>query len=713
MNPPLIEPARRRPFAGTLLFLWMALVLLLYLKTILPLVNEVTPIRWSLPVIGWGTSYLWTCGKGLLVALWTGYLCLHIGKILLNRLAASDQLLLEERVVFSAALGIGVLSLGVLALGTLHLWKSTVFWVLGIGLTSLFLWKDVPSRRFTLLISWHPRNRVEKVGGIALFVLFLMIFFFCLTPEIFYDALHYHLAVPNLYRIAQRVYPMPNLMHSNFVQMPQLAYGWAITLGNALSAKLLHSAMGLLLALAYVSFGRRFLSAGSGVLSGLIFFSAPFVVMSTTSASVDVAASFYVFASAYALLLAFDVLPRPGMYFCAGILSGLAASCKPTLLPIPIVAALLIVWKERRHPQDTVKGVPLCAVFVAGALLAVFPWLLRQWVWYRNPVYPFGAVQGWGSPALDPVLWKTFIVEAGSRDWAKTFQSLGTTLRFLFHPWLLTMEGISNTNFIGPLYLMLLPVLFRHPWNARAGSCYKFLFFGLWVVWLTTGSVLRFFLPGLALLSPLLAEGFVHQDKSKGMLLTRLLVATCIAVNIGLGFQRLMAKEGWKVVLGLVSESTYLSSNHLSYGYPPYAGILWMNAHLPKGSKILFLDEARTYPTEHLVMANSYLDPRPIEQWTREALDAQDLTNRLREQGLTHIFVNLNELVRLGGSSRFSPSSKHWKVLNTFWKKHLRCIAANSLFSRDLDVLIFEILPVPCAPGQENPAPNPYHPKLL
>ena len=65
-----------------------------------------------------------------------------------------------------------------------------------------------------------------------------MVFLFgSLSPEIFYDSLHYHLAVPNLYRLHHGIYNEPNFAYAGFVMSVQMVWGFALTLGNENTAK--------------------------------------------------------------------------------------------------------------------------------------------------------------------------------------------------------------------------------------------------------------------------------------------------------------------------------------------------------------------------------------------------------------------------------------------------------------------------------------------
>ena len=72
-----------------------------------------------------------------------------------------------------------------------------------------------------------------------------------------------------------------------------------------------------------------------------------------------------------------------------GLLAGYAYAAKYTAFPIGIYALGFVAWRSRRlrplgkslRPVLVVAG---CALIMAG------PWIARNWIWYQNPLAPFG-----------------------------------------------------------------------------------------------------------------------------------------------------------------------------------------------------------------------------------------------------------------------------------------------------------------------------------
>src|SRR6185437_15167509 len=155
-------------------------------------------------------------------------------------------------------------------------------------------------------------------------------------------------AVPSLYLLAHRIYPMPTLLFSNFVLSFHMLYGLALAVGNTLSAKLLQGASAALLALALLAFGRRYLSPGAGALAAVLALSMPLVGMNAASAGIDVAAAFLLFTAAFALARALTENNRP-LLRAAGWLFGFAASSKvPAWGYLPLSLVLIALFSRRR-----------------------------------------------------------------------------------------------------------------------------------------------------------------------------------------------------------------------------------------------------------------------------------------------------------------------------------------------------------------------------
>jgi 4-amino-4-deoxy-L-arabinose transferase-like glycosyltransferase len=673
--------------------LWALLVLFFYFQNAAPHIDYLFHIFDDVCGGSIFHHYMAQAVASLAVALWMLWLSFQTGTWLCRMTFAKEDFSKLEEWSLGGAAGLGVMAMGVLFLGALHLWYANVFWSFGALLTGVFIFfKHIPE--------WEPSAPAAKDRtpwrALWFFVLFFFFVIFILdefTPEIFYDALYYHIAVPDLYRMAHGIYSLPTQLFSNFVLTIQWIYGVALTLGTEITAKFIHGGMAVMLAFTFLAFEKRFLSQGAGLLAAVLFFAMPLVGMNVGTTGNDIGCSFFQLVAVYVLLRALQNGDRRWL-MAAGAFTGLSASCKYPGLPYIPIAALLVLWHGRDQKKSLAETWLALFTFVLPAMALVTPLLVRNILFHHNPLYPFGGTH-WGFPKIEPHDWTIFIQDANTRILRNEFQSLTTFFRYLSHPWWITMEGNSNGDFIGPVMLLALPLLFvlRSP-----SPSYRLLrrYFGLlWLLWMISTKTPRYGLPALALLALLLGEGlivFSKTSKLRSVIFGAILVGTLS--NGAWLITILYSNEGWKVVEGLQTPVEYLSEMHASYPTPPFDGFAWMNSHLPPGSKILLVGDARSYYSRFPVIPSSVPDPQPLVEFSRQARDAADMMRLLREEKVTHIFLNLAEAARTESYGLFHWEKPEWQRFNDFWTHDVQLVWKEERFDphNPKALYVFELL---------------------
>lgn len=607
-----------------------------------------------------------------------------------------------ERLTLGAALVLGVLAFVVMGLGAVRLWYPGVF--AGV-LVALLVWGFGAPLRGTAPAAVRPTPWIPVwkwlLGGLA--VLYLI---GAAAPEMFYDSLHYHLGIPNLFRLNHRIVAVPTVLYADFVMTIQFLYGLAITLGNTLSAKAVHVGMTALLGVGYVAFGRRFFNSNSGWLATLLIVSMPMVAVNATTAGTDVAGAFLLFASAAALIVALEQ-KTPALMRLAGLLTGIAASTKyPAFTLVPIACLLVLIhlaWDEKRSARE---WLPLVAQFTAFAVLGVAPILVKNIVMHGNPVYPFGGI-AIGHPRLDPVEWHKFVSDTSPRDLAGVFASLTSIGRWLAEPWFLVFSGQGT---VGPLLLMGLPLAVRPAERSIAYRTLQRYALATWLVWLVTSTVPRYGLSAMVLIAPVVAEAVCVA--AKGWMRWPLLGAFTLGalVNVALQLMLLFSWEGWQVVAGHVTENAFLGGMHATYPTPPYDALMWMNEHLPSDAVVLFAGESRSYYLNRRSLPTSIPGPQPVVLWAEQSHSGAELAQKMQTAGVTHIFVNLMEGLRTDSYHVFHWTPESWAVFNDFWARDTRLIWRQENPSRDNPqaLYVFEVLPESEAAKPHPPMANPF-----
>ncbi len=219
-------------------------------------------------------------------------------------LAGADA---SERLLLSAGLGAGTTSLTMLGLGLAGFWRPRPLSVLFFAVAVLGLVRTL------LDVRWSRKGGAEQVPEAAVFPApgrlgFLayaaLVVIACAVllnlmetaaPEIFYDSLVYHLALPKLYLIRGRIVPTPQNIFSGMPFGVEMLYGLALSLSDEHLAALLNCSFGWGAAAALWAWLRRRSSAESGVLGALIFCLCPVVLYSGTQCGVDLGAAFCCF----------------------------------------------------------------------------------------------------------------------------------------------------------------------------------------------------------------------------------------------------------------------------------------------------------------------------------------------------------------------------------------------------------------------------------
>jgi hypothetical protein len=211
-----------------------------------------------------------------------------------------------------------------------------------------------------------------------------------------YDALSYHLQVPREWALAGAFRPLPHNAYAGMPNFVEGAYAHLMMLRSdpreaALSCQLLHAGLALLAACT-LSEALSARGACRGV-AALALLATPWV---TVTGSLAYSESGVLLGMALALHAA-----RVDGPWRSGVMFGLAAAtlvgCKASCVVLALPAALAAQWLRPAMPRDARWWI----AWISLALVALFPWLLRNTVATTAPLFPLLASQlgrGWWSP---------------------------------------------------------------------------------------------------------------------------------------------------------------------------------------------------------------------------------------------------------------------------------------------------------------------------
>ncbi|MBI4677364.1 MAG: glycosyltransferase family 39 protein [Elusimicrobia bacterium] len=604
--------------------------------------------RAVLPPLSRADASVWlnAAGAGAWLALLHASAC-GLGQAVLRGLALDPEDRLE-RLLLGSALGWGAFGLAMLGLGLAGLWRT---WALAVLLGS-----GLAGFAFSLLVPRMPGGSSQPApkepeqerwkgweGFLALILAVLAGFDFygALMPEIFYDALVYHLALPDVYWAKGGIVPMPELLYSGLPLMVQMLYGIALPLGGELLCRVLHWSFGCEAAVLTYALGRRLAGRNAGILAAALFYGIPLVSAMSWKAAVEHGQAVFQTAALLALARCLSAQERTWAV-AAGVLTGFAMGSKYQAWPLLPVLALGLLWTWRERPSEgwvrPERRMDL-ALFAGAAVLMAAPWCVKNALHYGNPLFPLFH-ERFADVAVPR--WRELMQDAEAVRPAEVFGSWKALAFWLTHPWRVCFENMDH----GSLLFMSVPVVLLGRLRAGAPRFFWLSWLGLWLSWSLTTRMVRYALPSLPLACVLTAMALDAGFDRKLRVVLRAGLAYAFVFQVVYVMTWFKVLGATEVVLGRADAAGYLAVPHASYHCPVQPAIDFVNANTPPDAKVLFLGEARRFRCRRDAVVMSYYDEYPLQWWISRSAGPEDIHRTLREAGITHILVNRLELAR-------------------------------------------------------------------
>ncbi len=565
-----------------------------------------------------------------------------------------------ERTVLALGLGLGLVAVSVMWLGLAGLFRSLWFALLLaalllLGARDLLGWLREAGARC------RPgpgaaRHAVYAALGLATLALGWL---FCHVPPVFFDALVYHLGLPQQYLLRGGIAYLPHSHYSALPANAEMLYTLGLALGGELLAQLLSWWIGVLLALSVAVECAR-LRPGSGSIGFVAQLSMPVALFMAAHTGSDQAVALWVFQALMAArrwreggdLRWFALLAA-----CAGLAAGTKYTALYHLLPL----ALLFLVRPGERPAAAAGAARWAGRMAARALLGLGialliagPWYARNLVNTGNPVYPaFYSVLG-GSD------WSRESAERVARDVRHGAGSELTLPGLLSIPWDLVMEPV-RFGALGEagrgLWLFALAALYavaRMP-RARLPALYAALVVPFW---LATSLNLRYILPLLAVLNCLAAAGLGELARRSRPAAWGVAAAVGAAVLSSFWVFLVTERQVFKpdeLLFGRTGREAYLADT-ISY----YPAARLVNDKLPPEARLLLVGETRLFYLRRRAEASSAYDRTLIVDMVRRAGSVDGVLCEMARQGFTHVLYNQPEAERLeSGFDYFSWGSEH------------------------------------------------------
>lgn len=617
----------------------------------------------------------------LFTAVWIILLAYFLGDRIL-RLFRFDPFPFTLRFAFATGLGFGIFAYLILFLGLISCLYPWLIALIMLAITvMLFYTKRLPiSELFRKRGPFHFFRFIISKSMLLIVIIIVVIINLlgALTPEVRHDSLQYHQTIPHYFLLEHRIAEVPYTIYYTYALNAEMIYtlGQAMVDGNSIIPKLFHAFAAILTAIAVYGFTKKHTENPLiAILAAAIFYTLPQVSWMSSSAfnenwwmlfGVLAISAWFEWYQVPAIKIendniinydqneanqVWEVSPKTNRnrwLYLAALFCGLGISTKliavmfyPFLLGIATLFYKL--REEGRGKREVITSflLPFSSFFFI-IFIPVIPWLVRNYVYTHNPIYPLLS-RFYSSPhpydiagihfasvrSLPPMQWSAII----GRIW-ESFVSIN-----------INGNGILTAFFIVCIPLLILK---QTPKQIKWLTGYSLI---AWLVYAVVegGSDGRFIYPTYPILAIVIAYALFLAIERIGQfqptsillrptffifLLCMIMLATFIHMKIAFVQD---FKESWLPVLGKQHQSEYIGG-HIGI----YPMLEYINANLPEESKILLPSGYAGLYCNRRYMASGEFDISPIDDLLARHYTTDQIYTQLRAYAITHLVFQIS-----------------------------------------------------------------------
>jgi len=568
-----------------------------------------------------------------------------------------------SQTTIQAALGLGIVSVATLNLG---MWIGFVPWLFAtiIILAGFLLRHSIINwwrSWIHLKKAWSQSGIFGKTAAILTLIILSCTFLISLAPPLAFDALTYHLAIPQEYLLEGRVTYLPEIIYWGMPEQTEMLFTLAMLFGGIETGALLGWCIALLALVGTFSFANERLDTRAAWAAVVCLLAGETFSSSLAWGYVEWPSMLF----GISMLISLDQWltgKAPKSAVLAGIFTGMGLATKYTTGILLIAGAIVILSQFKvRNLGATWKALML---FGVSAIIVMLPWLGKNFLATGNPFYPLVFPSG----AMDQIRLDFFQKSFDTPTWFET----------LTIPWQATVWGVEgSTGFsasIGALLLGLSPLAGLH-WRERtlaekaAIKTAAIVACSGFVTWMIANNLAGLLIqsrlyfaifPAWAVLG---GAGFSSFSKLKtmGIRFGRIAAALTLLVfafavyEVGVKTQK---QGSLDVLLHLLTSDDYLAEN---LGW--YAPAMQAVRELPPDARVLMLWEARS------LACLPKCDPdEVIDRWYHDAhilKNTDAIIEEWKSKGYTHLLYYRAgaDFVRLENTD--DDTDYHWEVLDT------------------------------------------------
>jgi hypothetical protein len=430
---------------------------------------------------------------------------------------------------------------------------------------------------------------------------------------------------------------------------------------------------------ALYGFGSRFLNRRVGVLAMFGFFGAGMVTEVSITTRIDITIAGMLFIATYAMMVYFETENR-GWLYASALLSGFSLSIKYTAGAWIALLGVMFVYENLfRKRQKLSLFIKHGLLFSLLMFAVVSPWMLKNYAYYKNPLYPFitGEVADYGPQGI------RYFTEADERQMdsyleqskkglpevtADIEKRMSDTARqrperhpFRFWEYYTKTElynmGDADAYHDPNLLFIIIPLLLFLPkprWLVWLGIfCIAFFCFVASSAWIARYSLPIY--PALTLLAAYTLASLADKLAPFAPLAKKLPV---IAVGITVFLNAfIFASQMYKIggvgfLTGALSRRDFVKALYYN------SAIDWVNHNTPKDARVLMLGTQMGYHLQRQHLADPAWDSVEWQRLMARNHSFEELHEDLKRQGIQYVVFHpgLFGYIALMGRSGSGPA---------------------------------------------------------
>jgi len=544
---------------------------------------------------------------------------------------------------------------------------------------------------------------VKLLPGGFLVVVIGSIIILSSVPPTSRDALTHHLAVPKLYLKHGGIYEIPEFKYSYYPMNLDFLYLIPLSLGNDIIPKYIHFSFALMTAWLIFSYLKKRLDSCYALFGVLLLLSIPIIIKLSITAYVDLGLIFFSTASLVYLLKWIEKYFKIKYLVISAIFCGIALGTKYNGLIVLFLLTLFVPFIYVRSIQNKTKrqgkAIGFSAVFMIVSLMVFSPWMIKNYIWTNNPIYPLYD-SFFNSKRALPIILKTpdtdstnsasnssDVVKKHNGRWGhfavrkivygeKWWETALIPVRVFFqgkddNP--KHFDGRLNPIlFIFPFFIFIRLKKKVHPLSTEKKILVIFSVLFLLYAFFQTDMRIRWIgpiIPPLVILSVLGLHEIITVIKKKYSGNTRMILKGCVFVFVAF----LVSLNAFYIIgqFRIVQPINYINGRvgrdeYIEKYRPEYAAINYANHNIPENAKILciFFGNRSYYIDREVVFNYSLASKAIIKKDSPERIFID-----LKKKKITHLLIRY-DLFNKWVQDNYKSREK--EVIRQFFKKHLK-----------------------------------------